>query len=305
VAPSHRIDPRLLPTFLAVFESGRVSAAAKALHLSQPAVTAQVRKLEDELGAPLFVRSAAGVTPTAAGERLAGYARTVQRLLGEAAVAIAGGEEPAGELDLAASTTIAAHLLPLVLARFRASHPTVRVRVAVGNTEEVIAQVKRGRVPIGLVEGHARASGIHLERYVDDEIVPVSGVRAGSAIFRVRKPGDLAHVPILWREPGSGTRAVVERALRRAGIRRVPLAIDLEIASTEAILGAAMAGLGVAFASRWAIQTHLASGRLALLPGLDLVIRRTFRWATAAGALTSIARAFHDFAQRNPPVPTA
>jgi DNA-binding transcriptional LysR family regulator len=302
VTPAQRLDPRLLPTFLAVLEHGRVSAAAKALHLSQPAVTAQLRKLEDELGAPLFVRSATGVTPTAAGTTLAGYARTMQRLLGEAALAVSKAEEPSGELALAASTTIAAYVLPPVLARFRATHPAIGLRVVVGNTEEVIADVKRGGVAVGLVEGHARASGIHLEPYVDDEIVAVTGLVAGGAAFRVRKVGDLARVPILWREPGSGTRAVVERALRRAGIRRGPLPVDLEIGGTEAILGGASAGLGVAFASRWAIQAHLAAGKLTRIPGLDLVIRRTFRWATATGALTGAARAFHDFAQRNPPV---
>jgi DNA-binding transcriptional LysR family regulator len=302
VSPAHGLDPRLLPTFLTVLDHGRVSAAAKALHLSQPAVTAQIRKLEEALGAALFVRSAAGVTPTAAGSRLAGYARALQRLLAEAALAVAGAEEPTGELGLAASTTIAAHLLPSVLTRFHALHPAIGLRVVVGNTEEVIAQVKRGDVALGLVEGHARASGIHLEPYVDDEIVAVAGPKDGGGALRVRRPSDLARMPILWREPGSGTRAVVERALRRAGIRRGPLPIDLEIGGTEAILGAAAAGLGVAFASRWAIQPHLAAGRLTLIPGLDLVIRRTFRWATATGALGGAARAFHDFAQRHPPV---
>lgn len=300
--PAHGLDPRLLPPFLAVLEHGRVSAAAKALHLSQPAVTAQIRKLEEALGAALFVRSAAGVAPTAAGLKLAGYARAVQRLLGEAALAVAGAEEPSGELGLSASTTIAAYVLPRVVARFRALHPAIGLRLVVGNTEEVIADVKRGDVAVGLVEGHARASGIRLEPYVDDEIVAVAGLQAGGAALRVRRPSDLVRIPILWREPGSGTRAVVERALRRAGIRRAPLAIDLEIGGTEAILGAAAAGLGVAFASRWAIQSHLAAGRLTLIPGLDLVIRRTFRWATATGALTGAARAFHDFAQQNPPL---
>ena len=297
-----RIDPRLLPTFLAVHESGRVSAAARGLHLSQPAVTAQIRRLEDEIGVALFVRSAAGVTPTAAGDRLAGYARRVQALLAEAATSVAGAKEPTGELALAASTTIAAYVLPPVLARFGAAHPGVRLRLDVGNTEEVLALVKAGRVPIGLVEGHARASGVHLEPYADDEIVAVAA--ATGATPRVRRASDLARVPILWREPGSGTRAVVERALRRAGIRRGPLPIDLEIGGTEPILGAAAAGLGVAFASRWAIQSHVAAGRLAPIPALDLVIRRTFRWATAAGALSGAARAFQDFARRHPPLLT-
>lgn len=294
-----RIDPRLLPTFLTVLETGRVSAAARALHLSQPAVTAQIRRLEDELGVALFVRSASGVTPTAAGEKLAGYARRVRALLAEAAGAVTTAEEPGGELSLAASTTIAAYVLPRVLARFRQAYPATTVRLRVGNTEEVLGWVKREEVPLGLVEGHARASGVHLEAFADDEIV--AAACAGSTCARVRRAGELAKVPILWREPGSGTRAVVERALRRAAIRRGPLPIDAEIGGTEAILGAASAGLGVAFVSRWALQSHVAAGRLVVLPGLDLVIRRTFRWATGAGALGGTARRFRDFARSHPP----
>ncbi len=93
-----RLDPSLLPTFLAVVDAGRISAAAKVLHLSQPAVTAQIRKIEDSLGASLFVRSVQGVVPTAAGVRLAAYAHRVQRLLDDA-TGFGGVVERAGGLS--------------------------------------------------------------------------------------------------------------------------------------------------------------------------------------------------------------
>ncbi|WP_394833585.1 LysR substrate-binding domain-containing protein [Pendulispora rubella] len=293
------IDPTLLPTFLAVRDAGRISAAAKIVHLSQPAVTAQIRKLEEALGVALFVRSARGVAPTRAGERLAAYARSVQRTLDEAASAVRAGEEPLGALSLTASTTIAAHVLPPVLAKFRAAHPAIPLRLEVANTEEVLAAVKSGRVPLGLVEGHTRAGGVHLEPYVDDALVPVIG---RTAPFRIRKLRDFAGVPILWREPGSGTRAILERALRTAGIRKKPQGIDLELASTEAILGAAVAGLGIAFVSRWSIQPHLVAGGVHLVPGLDFSVRRTFSWAIPAGGLQGTEARFYSFAKNNPPV---
>jgi DNA-binding transcriptional LysR family regulator len=202
-----------------VLGAGRISAAARVLHLSQPAVTAQIRKLEGALGAALFTRSASGVAPTPAGARLATHARAIQRLLDEAVAEVSGRSEAGGELLVAASTTVAAHVLPPVLAQFRRVHRDVALKVRVGNTSEVIDQVRTGQAPLGLVEGHARAPGVRLEPFLDDEIVPVVG---RDASFRVRAAKDLADVPILWREAGSGTRSVVERALARAGAGSAP-----------------------------------------------------------------------------------
>ncbi len=297
--PTQTLDSDLLATFLAVVDTGRISAAARQVHLSQPAVTARIRRLEDTVGTALFTRSVHGVTPTAAGDRLVAYAREVHRLLDEAA-ARCGTEERIGPLDLVASTTLAAHVLPPVLARFRGRHPDVPLRIEIGNTEDVVTAVRAGRSPLGLVEGHARASGVRLEPWVDDEIVPVAGV---AAPFAPRSPDDLATLPLLWREPGSGTRAVVTRALRTAGVRTRPAPRDLVLASTEAIAGAATAGLGIAFLSRWSLGPHLAAGRLRLLPGLDLTVRRTFRWALPAGGAQGTAARFLQFARRTPPTP--
>ncbi|MDE3154774.1 MAG: LysR family transcriptional regulator [Acidobacteriota bacterium] len=297
--PAPPFDPALLSTFLAVVESGRMSAAARTLHLSQPAVTAQVRKLEEALGTPLFVRSARGVAPTDAGLRLADHARQVHRLLDEAAADVQAAGMPGGPLVIAASTTSAAHLLPPLLAEFRATHRTVPVQVLIDNTDGVVEAVRAGRAPLGLVEGHTRAPGVRLEPFVDDEIVPVIGRRAP---FTIRRAGDLETMPILWREAGSGTRAVVERALRRQGLRRRGRRdLDIELASTEALVGAAAAGLGVAFLSRRSIRAHLAAGLVQVVPGLDLVVRRTFCWTLPAGALSGTARRFYDLSRRRPP----
>ena len=302
------IDPVLLPTFLAVLDAGRISAAAKTVHLSQPAVTAQIRKLEDALGTPLFVRSVHGVSPTDAGLRLATYARSIRLLLDKVMTEVhrRENEEKSGPLVVAASTTIAAHLLPPLLAQFRAAHRDVSLRVHVGNTEEVVEQVRAGRVPVGLVEGHARASGIRLEPFVDDEIVAIIGVgvqgaRGRDASFQVRRAADLSDVPLLWREAGSGTRAVVERALGNAGVRRrAARHLDVELGSTEAIVGGVVAGLGVAFVSRWSVRAHLSAGLVRVIPGLDLVVKRTFHWALPAGGLIGTAARFHAFVQRAP-----
>ncbi len=292
------VDPGLLPTFLAVLEHAGIAAAARSEHLSQPAVTGRIRRLEEQVGAALFTRSARGVTPTPAGERLAVRAREVLRLLALAQAEV-GSPERFAALRLMASTTVAAHVLPPALARFRAQHPEVALQVGIGNTVEVIEAVREGEVPLGLVEGHARAAGVRLEAFLDDEIVPVVG---STAPFRPRTAWDLAGIPILWREPGSGTRAVVEKALRAAGVRARPGPLDLELASSEAIVGACTAGLGIAFLSRWTLRAHLQAGLLRPLPALPLTVRRTFRWALPAGGLEPAALRFVELCRRQPPV---
>ncbi|QDU83432.1 HTH-type transcriptional regulator CysL [Planctomycetes bacterium Pla163] len=294
------LDPDLLTTFLAVVRAGSISGAARDLDLSQPAVTARIRRLEDGVRAPLLVRSVRGVTPTPAGEMLAERARELERLLERALDDVAAHDTALGALHIAASTTVAAHVLPSVLARFRALYRDIPVALDVGNTEEVVDAVREGRVPLGLVEGTARAAGVRLESWLDDELVPVV---APDAPFDVSTLAALTEAPILWRESGSGTRAVVARALQKAGVRRRPRATDPVIGTSSAIAGAAAAGMGVAFLSRWALRGWLESGRLRPVPGLDLAIRRTFQWALPAGALTGSAARFHRMATQNPPVP--
>lgn len=297
--PARPLDPDLLESYLAVLEAGRISTAARGLNLSQPAVTARMRKLEEDLGTPLLLRSVRGVAPTPAGERLRSYALRIRSLLREASDAVAGAGRDVGKLSLMASTTIAAHVLPGPLAAFHSRYPEARLQLEIGNTGEVIDAVREGAFPLGLVEGHRRASGVRLEPWVDDELVLVT--RPGQR-FRPRSLAELQDLPLLWREPGSGTRAVMSRALKQAGLRHRPGAEDLVLASSEAIAGAAAAGLGLAFLSRWSVKPYLSAGRLKLVAGLgDLQLRRTFHWALPTGGLSGAAALFLDQARAHPP----
>lgn len=295
-----QLDPDLLSTFLAVVQGGSISAASRAVHLSQPAVTARIARLEASVGAALLVRSVRGVTPTPAGLRLAERARALERLLAEALDEVGDDDNAVGALSLAASTTIAEHVLPALLARFRQRHPQASIELHVGNTHDIVEAVRAGAQPLGLVEGTARAAGVRLVPWLDDELVAVVGV---DAPFSVKRDSDLAQVPILWREAGSGTRAVVAAALRRAGVRTRPLPHDPVLGASTSIANAAAAGLGVAFLSRWALAPLVASGRVRTLSGLSFSIRRKFQWALPAGSLTGAAARFHRLAIQQPPAP--
>lgn len=295
------IDPDLLPTFLAVLEQGRIAAAARVLHMSQPAVSARIRRLEDSVGVTLLERSVRGVSPTPAGRRLAEHAREIQRMLDRAAADV-GATAALGPLSIVASTTIAAQVLPAALASFRRDHPGVEIRLRIGNTEEVLDAVRSGRHPIGLVEGHRRAAAVRLEPWIDDELLLVVG-REVAGRWAPRRAEDLSNIPLLWREPGSGTRAVIARALRAAGVRGKPQSGDLVLGSNEAIASGVAAGLGVGFLSRWSLAPHLASGRVRIVAGFALTVKRTFHWALPSGGLSGTAAHFVQHVTRTPPTP--
>lgn len=296
------LDADLLRTFLAVLEQGRIAAAARVENLSQPAVSARIRRLEESLGTALFERSVRGVSPTPAGLRLVGHAREVQRILRVAATDVGGAGE-LGVLTLAASTTIASYVLPRVLAAYRRQHPSVELELFIGNTEEVIDEVRQRRSALGLVEGRDKAQAVSLEPWIQDELQLVVGRDAPSQ-WRPQSFDDLEGIPILWREVGSGTRTVVARALHRAGARNKPSRGDLVLSSNEAIICGVASGLGVGFASKWSLGPHITSGQLRVVSNLEPQIRRRFNWAIPGGGLSATEAHFRRFADDNPPALT-
>jgi DNA-binding transcriptional LysR family regulator len=295
-----RLDPRKLETFRVVAQARKISSAAKLLHLSQPAVTAQIRALEEECGRALLLRSTKGVTPTDWGLRLLEAAKQVHEVLGGVESAFGGAPEVGEEIVVGASMTTAAYVVPPLVAGYRAIHGRVPFRLQVANTARVLEWVADGRVPLGLVEGRTRSSRVHLQRYLEDELVPVAASSARH-LCGLTRASELARVPLLLREPGSNTRALVEETLSRVlGAREVRRS-ELLFGSNQSIKMAAVAGLGVAFVSRWSVQLEVTAGTLRLLPLRDLRIVRSFSWATASRQLHGAAGRFQAWALRNPP----
>jgi DNA-binding transcriptional LysR family regulator len=294
------IDPRKLETFRVVVQTGKISHAAKLLHLSQPAVTAQVRALEEECGRALLQRSSRGVTPNRWGLRLLEAAKQVHELLGEVESAIREDSAVDGEVVLGASMTGSAYVVPPLLAGFRALHGPVPFRVQVSNTARVLEWVAEGRVPLGIVEGRARSARVHLEPYVEDQLVAV--VAAAAPEFRgIARAADLASHTLLVREPGSGTRAIVEEAIAKVLGRKRVLRSELQLGSNQSVKMAAVAGLGVAFVSRWSVRLEVAAGTLRILPLRDVRLVREFSFATLSRQLHGPAGRFLAWARRNPP----
>jgi DNA-binding transcriptional LysR family regulator len=288
-----------LKVFRVAAEELSFTRAAEKLFLTQPAVTMQIKNLEDELRVRLFDRTGQRIALTPAGAVLHEYATRIAGICGEAESALAALRgEAVGHLSLAASTTIAQYLLPALAGQFLNENPGVELHIVGANTAEVVASLAAGRVRLGLIEGPAGRTDVKTEPFLDDTlllIAPPSHEWAETGALDVRA---LIGAPLILRERGSGTRDVVERALRKAGLELKKLRIVMELDSTEAVKSAVRAGLGVGFVSEWALSRELALGLLKTVPVRNLDIRRQFLLVYPRGPeLTGIEGKFARFAK--------
>lgn len=243
-----------LRQFLLVVETGTFTEAARRAHLSQPALSAAIRRLEDQLGARLLHRGRTGAEPTAAGEALVPRARAALGALDEARRAV---EEVAGlragEVRIGAGATVCTHLLPPFLAQFRRAHPRIRFRLRELNPDAIADALHDRDLDLGIA---AAGRG---ERWLADPLVLVG------------PPGvERAGAPFVTFPPGATTRALLDRHFPEREI-------VMELASISAILGNVRAGIGIALVSRAAAESDLASGRLRTIPDRRTPIARTLR----------------------------
>ena len=261
--------------FRAVAHHLNFSRAAEELLLTQPAVTQQIKALEEEIGSPLFDRGGGRISLTPGGQALLPFADRLKALDEEALAAIGSAcGEHAGELALGASQTIAQYLLPNMIASFIKSNPRVHVTAKSGNSDEMLEALVRGEVHLALIEGPEQRRDVHIEPFMEDHMVLVvpAGHEWSDHAIGIE---ELKGAPLLMREFGSGSRRVVEQALTTAGLKMKDLNVRMEIDSTEGLLSAVEAGLGITFVSRWAVRNQLALDtlRTARVEGLKLARR--------------------------------
>ena len=265
-----------LRIFEAVARHCHFTRASAELHLSQPSVSVQVRELEKECGVPLVTQLGKRVFVTDEGRLLADYAVRVLALVSDAQAAMAEARDlTSGRLQVGASTTVATYVLPRLLGMFKAAHPGVAVQLVSDNSEEIQQRLVRNELDFGLVEGATILPELVAEPYMDDELAPISA--PGDPLTAARPEESarlLALATFILREPGSGTREVMEAALRDAGAQPRH---TMELGSTEAIKRAVAAGLGVSLVSRYALDLELAAGLLVVLDLPGLRAQRTFR----------------------------
>src|SRR3954453_16753228 len=293
------MDTRQLAAFCAVVERRSFSQAADQLGVTQPAVSLQIRSLEKRLGHQLLDRSGRRVEPTEAGRRL--Y-RSAQRLLAlEEQLLAELGEEAEGELsgrlEIGASTGPGGTVMPVVLAEFQQQHPGVHVALSVSDTQRVIEQVARRELEIGVVGAARRHRGVVFEPFFRDEVVlavPPGHQFAGKTVTLEQ----LREQPLIVMQEGAGVRQVIEDELRSAGTRLKELEPRLELGLQESVKAAVVAGFGVTFISRAAIEADLAAGTLATARVKGLDPAREISLVRCAGrSPTRAAEAFLAFAR--------
>jgi DNA-binding transcriptional LysR family regulator len=270
VEPESQQMPHL-GTFAKVAELCSFTGAAKALGLTQAAVSQRIHALEKTLDKSLFQRRGGRVLLTEVGKKLYTYAQRILDLDREARMEITGRASPvAGDLLLAASSIPGEHLLPALLSAFGHKFPHFRVRATVSDSMAVIGQVERGEVNLGLVG--KKTDNPHLEFHflARDRMVLI--VPPGHALGKRKKLSvkQLSGHALVLREAGSGLRHCFEKSLERAGRSLADLHIALELGSNEAIKKAVVQGAGVAVLSTYTVRHELQEGRLLALEISDL-----------------------------------
>jgi DNA-binding transcriptional LysR family regulator len=293
------MDTRQLAAFCAVVERKSFSQAAERLGVTQPAVSLQVRSLEKRLGRQLLDRSGRRVEPTEAGMALYRGAQRMLQLEGQLVEELEAGDagEPRGTLQVGASTGPGSTVVPVLLCEFQRVNPAVAVSLTISDTQSVVDRVAERELELGVVGAARRHRGVVFEPLFRDEVVLAVPPRhrfAGRSVTI----SELRKEPLIVMQEGAGVRQVIEDELRHAGTRLRDLEPRLELGLQESVKAAVVAGFGVTFISRAAIEADLAAGTLATARVRGLEPAREISLVRSAGrSPTRAAEAFLEFAR--------
>jgi len=293
------MDTRQLAAFCAVVERKSFSEAAERLGVTQPAISQQIRSLEERVGQQLVDRSGRRVEPTEAGNRL--Y-RSAQRLLAlerQLLEEVAGDAEGPlrGQLAIGASTGPGGTVVPVLLCEFAEANPEVTVDLTISDTQTIVDRVARRELELGIVGATPRNRSVAYEPFFRDEVVlvcPPDHEFAGKTVSL----DDLRGERLIAMQEGAGVRQVIDDELREKGMRLRDLDVRLELGLQESVKSAVEAGHGVTFISRTAVEPELARGSLAMAQVRGLEPSREISLVRAAGRVaTRVADAFVAFAR--------
>ena len=264
--------------FITVADKKNFSKAAKALSLTQPAVSFQIQTLEQYYQTMLFDRVNRHVKLTAAGELLLDYAVHMNNLQAELEPnmqQLTGHVK--GELLIGASTTIGEYILPYVVGSFKQDYPDVNVTIQIMNTKDIGNAVGNKTFDLGIIEGPLDLTeSMETHKFLEDELVLAMPADHPLATKGAITLEELKTLPYITREPGSGSRLIFEQALIDADFDIEDLNIVMELGSTTSIKSAIMGGLGISTISKWAIQDLVKTGKVVALNIEGLTLTRNF-----------------------------
>jgi DNA-binding transcriptional LysR family regulator len=266
-----------LKTFREVVKLGSFSEVAKKLSITQPAVSFQIQKLEQQLGVRLIDRTQRAISLTAAGKRLLRFAESVEnereQLLNDLKEM---RDEVSGDLLITASTIPGEYLLPPLLSEFKKLHPSVRVQVDVSDSLTVISGVRDNSYEVGFCGVLPEGQDLTALKIARDEIVLIVPPEHPLANKSEVMPSDIAGEALILRETTSGTQRNLERAMTAAGLDAGKWVPNLVLGTTQAVVSAVAAGAGIAFVSNLAIKQSLASGQVRQIGVRELQLSRDF-----------------------------
>lgn len=282
-----------LRIFVAVAEREHVTQAARDLNLTQSATSAAIAALEARYATKLFNRVGRRIELTEAGRLFLGEARAVlaRAAAAETLLADLAGLR-SGSLALAASQTVANYWLPRLMHRYRAAFPRVDLSLAIGNTDRVAAMVRDGVADLGFVEGAVDDPSLAVSAVAEDELVLVASPSLAAPSDHRLAPADLKAMRWVFRERGSATRAILEKAMLEFGVAAADLDILLELPSNEAVRVAVEDGAGAAVLSKLVVAASLRSGAL-VARGFALPARKFFALRHKERHMTQAERELH------------
>ncbi|SMB93294.1 transcriptional regulator, LysR family [Desulfonispora thiosulfatigenes DSM 11270] len=263
--------------FLTVVDKKSFSKAAKALFLTQPAVSFQIQTLEEYYSTRLFDRINRHISLTESGKLLLDYSDKMTELqsdLEREMQELTGTVK--GRLLVGASTTIGEYLAPQLLGAFKKKYPEVDLILEVGNTEDIESKIHSTNLDIGLVEGPVTGKDIEKEFFIEDHLCVITSVNHPWAKEKSISIFELDKYPLISREKGSGTRKVYEDGLKKAGFPPNNLNISMEFGSTNAIKAAVANDLGISIISKWAAKEKAKLGRIAKMDLQEVELERPF-----------------------------
>lgn len=270
------MSDRRLHVFYAVARMLSFTKAAESLHMTQPAVTFQVRQLEEYFNTRLFDRTHNRISLTEAGTKVYEFADRIFLLYNEMENAVRElTGDISGVLILGASTTIAEYMLPSLLGDFKAKYPDVNIRLKVSNTDGIVSMVEQNVIDLGIVEAPVTNKNLAVDVCRTDRLVVITPPGHPLAKSKVIKLTEIGDYPYICREEGSGTREVILEYLREAGVEAGELNIIMELGSLEALKGAVEAGIGISIVSMATLNKEIKLGTVEVIE-LDPPLERPF-----------------------------
>ncbi|MGB4504918.1 MAG: selenium metabolism-associated LysR family transcriptional regulator [Syntrophaceticus sp.] len=286
-----------LQTFILIVEKKSLTKAARALHLTQPAVSKQLNSLERFYGTPLLNRTSRHMEVTEAGKIVYEYSQQILAKINESLADVQALEKDLhGNLVLGASTIPGEYILPAALGRFQTLHPQVKVKLEIADSTEIGQMILDGKIEAGMIGITLENPVLRQEYLFKDELVVIAPRQHPLTKKKSITLEDFVEEPLIVREAGSGTRLAIENKLIEKGIAPDKLKIRLELGSTEAVINAVAAGLGISLVSRFAVKSRANAGEIAVLNVRELPLERGLYFITRRDQVISpLVEAFYNF----------